>query len=53
MVNVPPGCLTQFGLTSVSSILPRPAMGSIDLKIIIAIWTHKCTINISKNNGLC
>ena len=26
-------------------------MKSIDLKIIIAIWTHKCTINISKTSN--
>ena len=52
MVNVQPGCLTQFGLPSVPSTFPRPAMESIDLKIIIAIWTHTCNINISKNNGM-
>ena len=51
MVNVQPGCLTQFDLPSVQSIFPRPAMKSIDLKIIIAIWTHKCTINISKTSN--
>ena len=51
MVNVQPECLTQFDLPSVQSIFPRPAMKSIDLKIIIAIWTHKCTINISKTSN--
>ena len=51
MVNVQPECLTQFDLPSVPSIFPRPAMKSIDLKIIIAIWTHKCTINISKTSN--
>ena len=51
MVNDQPGCLTQFGLSSVPSIFPRPAVESIDLKIIIAIWTHKCTINISKTSN--
>ena len=52
MVNDQPGCLTQFGLSSVPSIFPRPAVESIDLKIIIAIWIHKCTINISNaSNG--
>ena len=51
MVNVQPGCLTQFDLPSVQSIFPRPAMKSIDLKIIIAIWTHKCKINISKTSN--
>ena len=52
MVNVQPGCLTQFDLPSEQSIFPRPAMKSIDLKTIIAIWTHTCNINISKNNGM-
>lgn len=51
MVNVQPGCLTQFDLPSVQSIFPIPAMKSIHLKIIIAIWTHKCTINISKTSN--
>ena len=51
MVNDQPGCLTQFGLSSVPSIFPRPAVESIDLKIIIAIWTRKCTINISKTSN--
>ena len=40
MVNDQPGCLTQLGLSSVPSILPTPAVESIELKIIIAIWTH-------------